>query len=1042
MSRNETTAQPPTIDDRTPSELRAELTTLAEQYVDDWNAESEDMATELLTVGSEFGHEVIRRLNRLPAKHRAGFLETLGKQPQPPQPARLPLLVEPASDLERNVEIPSGTQVTAATPDGGTTVFEIPPGSGFEATPASLVAVYAVEPELDRLTSHGPLATGDRQQLFDGENLQQHALYLGDESLFEVDCGAVFELEIEGHLAEEFDKSVVWEYYGTKPDSSETERDTEAAGWHRLSPLETDRTSLRSRLEALSNGDDQAEYTTRRVVPGEFVETSIDCIESRWIRCRVTDPTAACFESRIERLSITAHPPDDRPQALPDAAFADDVPLAVEAAGDIEPLGQFPQPSSRLYLASDEALSKPGTAVRVSFEPPAEPHEPTEKTADSLTAEFGALEEPPVVSWEYWNGSGWVGLAVEDGTANLQKPGEVTFVVPDDLEATAVAGQQAYWIRGRLVAGSYGALGAALTADSDTGVDRPRFSSITVSYEHTASEASQQVLENNGQFERWSADDCRPFRPLATDSQTVYFGFDGPLEEGPIPIFVPLEQTDTSRGFDPGVRWEYCSEPQTDSWSQLTVTDGTNGLTERGVVSLQCREPTQSIERFGTACHWIRAVITGDQFAPPTGQSNTAGEQPTAETAESRSTDDHSIESITQPPTLEGLYPNTQWADNARTVENELLGSSDGSANQQFACAHEPLLECELWVDESNALSRADQAELQATDPDRIEVITDDRGEPTAVWVRWQAVDRLKAGDSRVYRLDKTDGTIQFGDGDCGKIPPQGIDSIRATYRTGGGPAGNIPPRAVEALKTPISLVKSVENPFGGAGGTPIEPTAALVERAAGEIRSRGRAVTPQEYEAIAASAVRSLGRITCQPNRGPTGDRKPGWVRVVVVPEGACERPAPSLAVKTRLEEALCEAAPTHITRGSRSKLSVSGPTYIPCDIEATLEINHGESRSRLTTEIQQLLSAFLHPIDGKAGEGWAFGEAPRTDAICQRLQQIPAVADVRALSVSLRVDGERQRLGERPQPPTLPADGLLCNGSHRLTLEVENEP
>jgi len=1042
VSRNEEPSRPPTVDDRTPSELHDELVALADQYVDDWNPDTADMADELLAVGAEFGYEVSKRLNRLPEKHRAGFLETLGKGPQPPQAARLPLSVDPASDIDRNVQIPTGTQVTATTRDDEKTVFEIPSEWGFEATPASLTDVYAVDPTRDRITSHDALADGDRQQLFVGHNRQQHALYLGDESLFEVDSGAVLEIKLEGHVVDGFDEHVVWEYYGTPPgqtdgdDEPDNEADTETDGWHRLPTVDTTDESLRSRLDRLPEAGDDDSWSTRRQLPGEFVERGVDGTDSRWLRCRVVEPTAAVFGTEIEMLSVTTSAPRDRERSTPDGAFVDDVPLAVEAEGDIEPLGQFPQPSSTLYLAADEALTKPGAQVQVSFEPPGEPREPqkpTDSTDETQTAEFGALDEPPVLSWEYWDGSGWSGLAVDDGTTDLQAAGDLIFVVPDDVESTAVSGQEAHWIRARLVAGSYGDLGATLTGERNAAPDRPRFSTITVDYDHAGSTVDQLVAENNGQFEPWSTDDGRPFEPLAATAQTIYFGFDGPLREGPIPLFVPVEETGYPTGFDPGVQWEYCVDPEADSWSRLAATDGTNSLTERGVVSLAFSEPTQATERFGTNRHWIRAVITGDQFDPAAGRPTSNGQQ--------SSDTQQRVDATRQPPAIEGVYPNTQWADNARTVENEILGSSDGSANQQFTCAHGPLLDCELWVDESSALSRADQRELQNSDPDRIQVVTDDRGEQTAVWVRWQAVDRLGEGETRAYRLDRTDGTIQFGDGDRGKIPPQGIDSIRATYRTGGGPAGNVTAGAVETLKTPISLVESVDNPFAGAGGSPIEPTPAVADRTAGEIRSRGQAVTPQDYEAIAANTVRTLARVDCQPNRGPDGDRTPGWVRVVVVPESGRERPKPSLAVETRLEETLAEAAPARLTSGRESKLSVGGPQYSPCDITATVAVDHSGSRSQRKTEIAEALAAFLHPLDGNNGDGWAFGESPTVEAISRRLQQVPAVTDVRALSATLRVDGERQRLGTTPNPPALPADGLVCNGSHRLTLEVDDE-
>ena len=1070
-------SQPPLVDDRNREELETELVELADQYVDDWNPESEDMASLLLSVGAEFGGEVVQRLNRLPEKHRAGLLETLGRRPRPPQAAQLPLSVEPTSDLDRNVRVPGGTQATATTRDDESTVFEIPPDSGFEATSASLAEVYAVDPSTDRLTSHASLANGDRSRLFVGESHQQHALYLGDDSLFELDSGAVLELELGGFVGA-IEDNVVWEYYGTartedkaieegvnEPGATEDganddETNTDTEGWHRLPAVEPADESLQDRVDRLAATPqaDDGTYTTRRRLPGEFVETSVGEIESRWLRCRVVEPTVALFATEIDTVSIATSQPQTFDHAPPDGAFVDDVPLAVDGEEDIEPLGQFPQPSSTLYLAREEALTKPGAEIQVQFEPPAAPYEQPEPADDEPAAEFGALESPPRISWEYWNGSGWARLAVDDDTENLQQAGELTFVVPDDVASTVVSGQEAHWIRGRLVGGSYGNPAAALAADSEAHPERPQFGGIGLAYDHPGGEVSHLVAENNAEVAEWSTDDSGPFRPPYDESQTVYCGFDGEIRDGPIPLFVPLAEAEYPNGFDPAVQWEYCVDPETDSWSRLAVEDGTNSLTERGTVRLRFSESTQPFERFGTECHWIRAVVTGDQFEPPhyrpsehsdSSGRRLAGEQTgkqigkqTSEQIGKQSTavSTHRATTERPPPTVNGLYPNTGWADNARTVEDEILGSSDGSANQRFACAHGPLLSCELWVDESSALSKAEQAELEQTDPERVKRVTDDRGEQTAVWVRWRAVDGPLSsyGDERVYRLDRTDGTVQFGDGDCGAVPPQGVDSIRATYRTGGGPGGNVPAGAIETLKTPISLVESVDNPFGASGGAPIESRAAVAERAAGEIRSRGRAVTASDYEQVAASAVRNLARVECQPNRGPTGDRKPGWIRLVVVPEADRERPTPSVALESRLEQAICEVAPARLTSGE-TKLSVCGPNYARCDIEATLGVDH-PSHSQLTTTVDERLAAFLHPVDGRGGEGWAFGESPTREAIERVLQRIEGVTEVRALSVRLRVDGERRRL-RAPRGGGLPADGLVCAGSSRLTLEVDNE-
>ena len=57
----------------------------------------------------------------------------------------------------------------------------------------------------------------------------------------------------------------------------------------------------------------------------------------------------------------------------------------------------------------------------------------------------------------------------------------------------------------------------------------------------------------------------------------------------------------------------------------------------------------------------------------------------------------------------------------------------------------------------------------------------------------WNEVDTFenRNPDEPVYVLDRTAGTVLFGDGKHGRKPPSG-SRITATYRTGGGSTGNI----------------------------------------------------------------------------------------------------------------------------------------------------------------------------------------------------------------------------------------------------------
>lgn len=53
----------------------------------------------------------------------------------------------------------------------------------------------------------------------------------------------------------------------------------------------------------------------------------------------------------------------------------------------------------------------------------------------------------PALAWEYYNGSAWLALSVDDGTAGLTRSGIVSFIVPDDMRAATLYSQQAFWLR-------------------------------------------------------------------------------------------------------------------------------------------------------------------------------------------------------------------------------------------------------------------------------------------------------------------------------------------------------------------------------------------------------------------------------------------------------------------------------------------------------------------------------------------------------------------------------------------------------------------
>lgn len=139
-----------------------------------------------------------------------------------------------------------------------------------------------------------------------------------------------------------------------------------------------------------------------------------------------------------------------------------------------------------------------------------------------------------------------------------------------------------------------------------------------------------------------------------------------------------------------------------------------------------------------------------------------------------------------------GNYLYTVSAVQGTSVEGELVGSSDGTASQQFKLTYSPVIRdsVELLVNEGSGF------------------------EP---WVR---VDNFvdSGPSSKHYVLSITnddEALIQFGDGTLGKIPSKFDSSIYANYRVGGGTQGNVGANKVVVMETNLAVVDSTFNPEG-----------------------------------------------------------------------------------------------------------------------------------------------------------------------------------------------------------------------------------
>ncbi|MCR6487828.1 putative baseplate assembly protein [Amycolatopsis sp. OK19-0408] len=442
---------------------------------------------------------------------------------------------------------------------------------------------------------------------------------------------------------------------------------------------------------------------------------------------------------------------------------------------------------------------------------------------------------------------------------------------------------------------------------------------------------------------------------------------------------------------DPPLAWEAWTG---DGWAPCAVgSDTTGGLNRDGavVVHVPAGHRTDLVD--GALAGWLRARVLA------------AGEGRSYYTAS---------------PVVGRLGASTVGgtvdAVHAELVFDEVLGAATGVAGQVFAVRTRPL--------------------LAGLGSPVVEVGTDDG------WQEWTEVDDFadSGPEDRHFRLDAALGEVSFGpvvresDGGLrwhGAVPAEGAAVRLSGHATGGGSAGNLPRSAISVLKSSVPFVSAVENREAAHGGTDGETLEEARGRAPLLLRTRARAVTAEDYEALAAQAVPEAARVRCVAAGGV--------VKVLVVPVAAQESGriafadlVPPPALLDRLARKLDEV------RLIGTRVSVEPPRYRGVTVVARLTARPRADRRQAHDDALDALYRYLNPLPGGGpdGQGWPFGRSVRTGdvyGVLQAVRGVEFVEDVRLFTAD-PVLGER---GSEQQNVTVEPDSLIFSFDHQVRVE-----
>ncbi|MEV6483939.1 baseplate J/gp47 family protein [Streptomyces sp. NPDC051576] len=215
--------------------------------------------------------------------------------------------------------------------------------------------------------------------------------------------------------------------------------------------------------------------------------------------------------------------------------------------------------------------------------------------------------------------------------------------------------------------------------------------------------------------------------------------------------------------------------------------------------------------------------------------------------------------------------------EQSRAVGPVLIGSSTGEDSQSFALPDASVVVSSVVVEVNEG----------------------------AGWVTWDRRDSLlfdiaadgravfSHPEARYYQLLFDADGIGHAVFGAGRVPPAGLNNVRASYRVCQGTAGNLAVGTVTTALTTIDTLQTVTNQAAAAGGSDAERSDHAARYAPFAFRSTNRAVTASDYEALA----RSTGAVAKVRARSVSWNQ----IDLFVAPAGDTLVPVPE-ALRNRL--------------------------------------------------------------------------------------------------------------------------------------------
>lgn len=979
----------------------------------------------LANITARFLELSTQRINKLQEKSFLAFLRALGVTPTPPRSASVLLTFFLTEGADPTL-VPAGTQVAGMDSQGEAVVFETQ--NNLTAISQGPIALYSLDAERDHYSDHShilnPEVAEKPESLFETKKLLEHSIFFGDGKQFQVEGPSRISLEITfNHLTK------------LKPFQDAK------VGWFCFNPESGKETPLKAqgRSEVLNL---QASGTIELTIPHPLVPTPIQGYDETakkerifnnvWICAKLLVPYQTKRFSPIRSITTTITPLNkENPIHAPAQASFNFSEL--DLSKDFYPFGEEPQFNDCFYILSNQVFSQQDMEVTVSFHRTMALPQPKPKQL--------------VLRWERFNGKQWIPLELR-GWRSLEKQGKQPFQVTDylfdqsaqvvfqcpEIHPLSINDEEGFWIRIRIVKGDFGKPGFYKEIPDKEGKTQlkyfeasfrpPSFSRVELSYQPKPITIEQVVTKSGFSCQEWLLREENPKKqrqiqkepsqpayfypfepwpkapldektatkqsfggqplleaaPMSSQEKSLYLGFEQNIAELPINLFFALAGDGHKGNLPPEsitkplLQWEYYDGTE---WKPLMVMDATQELSTPAIISFLAPSDQKPHHCFERKLNWVRARLKEGTFSSP--------------------------------PRISRIHNNAVWANQWISEEETLIGSGLGTPNQALEIPNAPILPGEeVWVLEKTLLAHEKAQVTQEEGPDAIIELYDDNGYLNETWVRWHRVPHFynSKADSRHYLLDSTKGILTFGDGIKGMLVPMGADNVSLrNYRHGGGTRGNLGAGSVTELYDSIPFIDGAINPIAAEGGKDGESAKEIKRSGPIQLKTRGVAVTPEDYEYMALQASSSVARVKCLSNLNRFNQFKPGHVTVIIVSDASHDKPQPSVTLLDQVRRHILERSPSILTKDPR-QISVVGPKYLKISFHTELVIHDLNRAKEIETQAHQALRLFLHPIKGGRDQrGLDFGKKIYQSQLFELLENIEGVDYVPKIEMTANI-------------------------------------